>query len=70
MVAPDAPQGPGGAPPGAFETIAALIDGAQPFGPWVPPEAVPPVRGSDWREKSLWPGEAGQADRTSLHSSR
>jgi putative DNA primase/helicase len=23
--------------PNAFETIAALIDGAQPFGPWIPP---------------------------------
>jgi putative DNA primase/helicase len=35
--------------PGAFETIAALIDGAQPFGPWIPPDAEPRVRDGNRR---------------------
>ena len=38
--------------PGAFETIVSLIDGAQPFGPWMPPEALPCARDNDRRLES------------------
>lgn len=54
--------------PGPFETIAALIDGAQPFGPWISPEAAPPVRGSDRRVASGRQAGADQSFSPNSHS--